>query len=304
MVPKKSSNKESADTISIGSSANLCTNCQTPLTGPFCANCGQPLRSRRGSVAYMISEATEDVLRFDSKFYKSIFQLLFKPGFLSRQFIIGKRVSILPPIRMYLVISLLFFFVFDIPSPDVKDTNVYIGDILVGKEEKNPDQPTFSLISFDKDDDSKFTQWFQTYFEDKMDILKTSEPQVVIDRIFNKLEDLVPNILILFMPIFALLLKILYLFKRVLYFDHLIFSLHFQSWLMVAILIIYGLAQYNPWWSALSMVLPFYLAKAQKVVYEQSYWWVIPKTFLIIVLYVFLLALATLAAFVAALALF
>ena len=47
--------------------------------------------------------------------------------------------------RIYLGLSALcaiFFFVFDIPSPDVKDTNVYIGEILIGKEVKDPDQPT------------------------------------------------------------------------------------------------------------------------------------------------------------------
>ncbi|WP_185964449.1 DUF3667 domain-containing protein [Aliikangiella marina] len=284
--------------------ATRCANCQAELTGPYCATCGQPQRSRRGTVAYMISEASEDILRFDSKFYKSLLHLMTKPGFLSRQFIEGKRVSILPPIRMYLVISLLFFFVFDIPSPDVKDTNVYIGDILIGKEEKTEGQPTFKLISFDREDDKAFTEWFDQFFSEKMAILKTTDAQVVMDRIFNKLEDIVPNVLILFMPIFALLLKLLYLFKRVLYFDHLIFSLHFQSWLMISILIIYGLAQYNPWWSALSIVLPFYLAQAQKRVYQQTYWLVIPKTFVIIVLYLFLLALATLASFMAALALF
>jgi len=250
----------------------------------------------------MLSEATEDVLTFDSKFYKSIFQLLFKPGYLSKQFIDGRRVSILPPIRMYLVISLLFFFVFDIPSPDVKNQNVYVGNILLGHEAPIEGQPTFRFVSFGEED-KQFGEWFERTFHDKIEAMKTGQPQVIVDKIFNNLEDVVPNILILFLPLFALVLKALYLFKRILYFDHLIFSLHFQSWLMGMILIIYGLALQNPWWSALSLILPFYLARAQKVVYQQTYWLIIPKTLFIILVYIVLLAIATAAAFLGAIAL-
>ena len=279
-----------------------CTNCGTELIGPFCSSCGQPARSRRGSVVHMVADASDDMLRFDSKFYVSSAHLLAKPGFLSKQFITGKRVSILPPIRMYLVISLIFFFVFDIPAPDVRDNNVYIGNILVGKEERTAGQPNFSLISY-SENTPIVGPWLKEFLDEKLEPLKTQDPQLVIDRIFNKLEDLVPNILILFMPVFALLLKLLYLFKKVLYFDHLIFSLHFQSWLMVMILIIYGLAQYDPWFAALSVILPIYLARAQKVVYEQTYWLVIPKTIFIIIAYIFMLAVTTLFALLAAIAL-
>ena len=279
-----------------------CTNCGTVLTGPFCANCGQNARSRRASVTHMLAEATDDVLRFDSKFYRSILHLLIKPGYLSRQFIRGRRASMLPPIRMYLVISLLFFFIFDIPAPNVQNVNVYIGNILVGKEVPVRGQQNFSMISYSKETPIVGV-WLNDFLDHKLEPLKTQDPQLVIDRIFNKLEDIVPNILILFMPIFALILKIMYLFKRVLYFDHLIFSLHFQSWLMVMILIIYSLAQYNPWFATMSIILPIYLARAQKVVYQQTYWLVIPKTLFIIIAYIFMLSVTTLLTLLAAIAL-
>ena len=282
-------------------SAN-CANCQSELAGPFCSQCGQSSRNRRGPIWRMLGEISEDIFTLDSKFHKSIYRLLFSPGYLSRQFIEGKRVAILPPIRMYLVISLLFFFVFDIPSPDVKDQNVYIGDILIGREQPIEDQITFRFVSFGEED-KVFKSWFESAFPKQIEAMKNGQPQVIVDRLFNKLEDIVPNILILFLPLFALVLKFLYLFKRTLYFDHLIFSLHFQSWLMLMILIIYALALQNPWWAALSIVLPFYLAKAQKRVYQQSYWLVIPKTIFIILVYITILAIGTAAAFFGAMTL-
>ncbi len=232
----------------------------------------------------MLAEATEDVLRFDSKFYRSILHLLLKPGYLSWQFIVGKRVSILPPIRMYLVISLIFFFVFEIPTPDVREQNVYLGNVLVGKEEPVPGQPYFSLIRFDENDPI-FGQWLKGFMSDNLESLKTQDPQMVINRIFKELEELVPHALILFLPVVALILKLFYLFKKALYFDHLIFCLHFQSWLMMMILIIYGLTHFDVRFSALSIVLPIYLARAQKVVYDQTYWLVIPKTLILILVY-------------------
>ena len=281
-----------------------CENCGAELSGPFCSHCGQAARSRRGSFARMIAEASEDVLRFDSKFYHSLLHLLIKPGHLSKQFLDGKRVSILPPVRMYLVISLLFFFVFDIPAPDVRNSNVYIGNELIGKETPVQGQSNFHLISFDASNtDSAAQTWLENFISEKIEPVKGLDPQLLLDRIFKKLEDIVPNFLILFLPLFALILKLLYLFKRVLYFDHLIFALHFQSWLMITVLIIYGLAQFNLWMSSLSIFVPIYLAKAQKEVFQQTYWLIIPKTFFIILIYLLTLTMATVFALLTAIAL-
>ena len=232
-----------------------CANCQSEISGKFCANCGQSAKSKRGPIWRVIGEFTEEVFAPNSKFFRSLFTLLFRPGVLSKQFIDGKRVAILPPIRLYLVVSLLFFFVFKIPEVDVNQTNVYVGDILLGRDTPIEDQPNLSLFSFGEDDNA-IAHWFDATFADKKAAMRDGVPQVIVDRIFNQLEDLLPNVLILFLPLFALMLKCLYLFKRILYFDHLLFSLHFQTWLMGMILIIYGLALYNPWWSALSVLIP------------------------------------------------
>gem|GEM_PF-1783616 len=281
---------------------NYCANCENELDGNFCAFCGQPAKSRRGPIWRVLGEFSEEIFSPDSKFFKSLLTLLFKPGHLSKQFIDGKRVSVLPPVRLYLVMSLLFFFVFNIPEIDVSENNVYIGDVLLGHEKPIKGRPTLQIFS-QGDKDSFLSRWFEKSFAEKKEAMQKGNPQVTIDRIFNQLEELLPNALILFLPLFALILKMLYFFKRVLYFDHLIFSLHFQTWLMGMILIIYALATYNPLWSILTALIPVYLAKAQKVVYQQSYWLVIPKTFLIIIIYIFLLAVSAAAALLGAVAL-
>ncbi|PHS14388.1 MAG: hypothetical protein COA86_15725 [Kangiella sp.] len=159
----------------------------------------------------------------------------------------------------------------------------------------------FSLIMFESGDKaSVIEKWINNIIYDKEKVMKTTNAQITINNMFNNLESVLPNLLILFLPLFAIILKLLYLFKRSLYFDHLIFLLHFQTWLMGAILIIYGLALQNPWWSALSIFIPIYLAKAQKTVYQQTYWLIIPKTFFILISYFGLLIIAGIIAFLSA----
>ena len=252
----------------------------------------------------VITEFADDVFSIDSKVLQSLLTLLVKPGVLSASFLAGKRASVLPPVRLYLVISLLFFFVFQIPSPDVSKDNVYIGNILLGHEKPIEGRNNFSLVMFEMGKDSNaFERWIDSFITDKKEVMKSANPQVTIDRIFSSLEDVLPNLLILFLPVFAVVLKLLYFFKRVLYFDHLIFSLHFQTWLMGVTLIIYGLALQNAWWSALTVFIPIYLAKAQKAVYQQTYWLVIPKTIMIMVIYFSLILVAAIIAFLSSLTL-
>jgi len=281
-------------------STSSCANCETELSGLFCSNCGQSSKSRRGPIWNVSAEFMHDLFALDSKVLQSLFRLLVKPGVLTKQFLDGKRASVLPPVRLYLVISILFFFVFQIPTPDVSKDNVYIGNILLGHESPIDGAPNYQIFHFGEE--NRLNTWFEDTFKEQIIILKNADAQLSVEKIFNSLEEILPKVLIFFLPLFALVLKFLYAFKRILYFDHLIFSLHFQTWLMGAVLIIYGLALQNAWWSALSIFVPIYLAKAQKLAYQQTYWLVIPKTLAILVTYLVLIVIAGLTSFLSAIA--
>ncbi len=93
------------------SDSNVCANCGAQLGGEFCAACGQRNEPHVHTLGHFASEAFESVTHADSRLWRTLGYLLAKPGYLSREFFNGRRARYLPPFRLYLVISLLFFLV-------------------------------------------------------------------------------------------------------------------------------------------------------------------------------------------------
>jgi hypothetical protein len=91
------------------SSAVLCANCGAPVVSNFCGECGQRLEHAVHSVWHFVLEAAEDLTHADSRLWRTMLALLFKPGYLTAEFLAGRRMRYLPPLRLYLVLSVLFF---------------------------------------------------------------------------------------------------------------------------------------------------------------------------------------------------
>lgn len=89
-----------------------CLNCRTNVVGRFCHNCGQENVEVKESTWHFIVHFFNDITHFDGKFFTTLKDLLFKPGFLSREYMRGRRQRYLNPIRMYLFTSFIFFLVF------------------------------------------------------------------------------------------------------------------------------------------------------------------------------------------------
>lgn len=89
-----------------------CLNCGTTVAGRYCQVCGQENVEPKESFWTMFTHFFNDITHFDGKFFVTLKDLLFKPGFLSKEYMIGKRASYLNPVRMYVFTSALFFLVF------------------------------------------------------------------------------------------------------------------------------------------------------------------------------------------------
>lgn len=88
-----------------------CANCGAKLAGRFCSNCGQPLDNHRRSIGHLTHEFVKDIASFDSRILRTVTALLVKPGELATAFREGRTQRYVPPVRLYLFVSLIFFVV-------------------------------------------------------------------------------------------------------------------------------------------------------------------------------------------------
>jgi len=88
-----------------------CLNCQATLIGRFCHVCGQENLEPKETVWHLVQHFFNDITHFDGKFFSTVGLLLRKPGFLSAEYVAGRRASYLNPIRMYVFTSAFFFLI-------------------------------------------------------------------------------------------------------------------------------------------------------------------------------------------------
>src|SRR5580692_11683310 len=86
-----------------------CKNCDAVLLGRFCVNCSQAANVHVPTTTELVHEMLEGITHSDSRLWRTLTTLWFKPGKLTEEFVAGRRVAYLPPFRLYLIVSIIFF---------------------------------------------------------------------------------------------------------------------------------------------------------------------------------------------------
>jgi hypothetical protein len=86
-----------------------CRNCDAPLTGPYCARCGQHAHESARSLGALFHDAWHVITHVDGRFWSTLWLLLVRPGQLTLEYFAERRARYVPPVRLYLVISIVFF---------------------------------------------------------------------------------------------------------------------------------------------------------------------------------------------------
>jgi hypothetical protein len=234
-----------------------CENCGSLLSGPYCSQCGQPAIDYRRSFRHVIVDVLDSFLNWDSKFLASVFYLLTRPWKLTNEFLAGHRVRYLNPLRLYLLVSVVFFFVANYGERRTeKDSNPIIFD--AGDEKAPAHEPAPGATppidrpeDTDDDEDSSglmfgmdknrtptiFEAWLQQRVEEKIG-RHGSKGKFFLHSLMENL----PYMMLGCIPVFAFILKALYFFRRILYIDHLIYALHIHSFAYLVSLVITGIA--------------------------------------------------------------
>lgn len=92
-----------------GEKINPCRNCGSPVLGIYCGQCGQPVDTHRRSVFHLLYDVAKDIISFDTRILRTARALFLEPGELPLAFREGRTQRYVPPIRLYLFVSLIFF---------------------------------------------------------------------------------------------------------------------------------------------------------------------------------------------------
>src|SRR5450755_1752763 len=89
--------------------ANLCRNCGAPAPGAFCPSCGQETDTRLPTLRQFMRDATGRLISWDGRLRRTLFALVAKPGFLTREYFDGRRRRYVRPTRLFLAMSVILF---------------------------------------------------------------------------------------------------------------------------------------------------------------------------------------------------
>lgn len=102
-----------------------CLNCGHVVDERFCTACGQENTENKKPFHYLLTHFFEDFTHYDGQFWKTIKSLLFKPGELTKIYLSGKRQAFVPPVKLYIFVSFVTFFLSAVlPSDDVSDFTI------------------------------------------------------------------------------------------------------------------------------------------------------------------------------------
>jgi len=367
-----------------------CANCSTTLLGPHCYACGQPVKGMVRHLSSILADAADTILNIDSRIFRTLWPLYFRPGYLTNEYFEGRRVRYVTPFRLYFFLSILAFFLMQFAIGDVnfgnagndgddaiakaktaQEVNQRRDEAIAGLKQAQSVTPDAGKRGIDKaiekiqkkadkrlqylnkveeakakgeaapadtsSDDLNFPIADKTW-DPKANPVHLGGPKFLDDKLTQLLEHAkdnlnklgkdpkplilgaigsLPQVLFVLMPVFALLLKILYVFKRRLYMEHMIVALHSHAFIFVSLflLVLVGMAKSwaqgaAPWlvgWLNLLLFvmgwwLPIYLFLMQKKVYKQGWIMTMLKYGMIGTCYTILISCCAAAAFLVSLA--
>ncbi len=308
--------------------ARACGNCGIALQGDFCHRCGQPVRGLVRHFSSILGDFFDTVFDLDSRMARTLGPLLFRPGWLTLRYFEGQRVRYVSPVRLFFFCCVLAFLVVRFAV----DTD---GAFAVGPRDAQTAAETPSSAARDtprkplrvqldgvEDWDAQtnpvVVDWLPQAGNDALNRLigravhnmdqARDEPGRLAEAFLQNL----PQALFLLLPLFALLLKLFYLFARRLYMEHLIVALHSHAFLCAALLVLMLLGVLENWtgawlggavgtglsWleAALALWMPLYLLLMQKRVYGQGWLLTLCKYVVLGNVYCVLIGFVTLAA--------
>jgi Protein of unknown function (DUF3667) len=265
-----------------------CTNCDAVVSGEYCSACGQLVKYRLHSFLELFGEVTEVLTHSDSRLWRTLRALLFRPGFLTQQFLAGRRASYLSPFRLYFAMSVIFFLVVSIIQTDTKTPTKALASI-----------PSTSIPKVQSSAEELCERAVGHSLFPGADKLR--EPFVAAciksqaDHGRELRESFIHNLgraMFLLLPLMAVFMELLYRRPAYSYITHLLLLLHYQALVFLLMSLALVMQRWIPLGAAgpllpLLMIgyVSYYLYRAIRLVYVDSPRWTLLKCSTVLVVY-------------------
>jgi len=308
----------------------LCSNCDHPVDGKFCSNCGQSAKDFHRPFFSVVSESIGDALSLDNKFFHTIIPLFVSPGYLTKEFMRGRRARYTPPFRLYLFLTFFAFLLLShnhrpetdseknltFQNSEGKEVDImsYIDEVPESIQDSINTSSLNGTIGVTKTNDSISKESVPNKpvhieifnkpvrgneaIKNLINMWKLN-PTLVMDTVFKKLS----QSLLFILPVFALFLALFYIRRKHYLLEHLLISLNFHSFIFVIVIvselfIMTGIKAIYPFAYYLYFLIPLQLFLALKFYYRQSWFKTIIKFFLLSFIYNILLISAILSSII------
>jgi hypothetical protein len=262
-----------------------CQNCKTPYEGIYCHECGQSVKEFNKPIKFLIFDIVGNVFAFDTRFWKTIFTLMFKPGTYTANYIQGQRARYMSPFRLYIFTSFLAFLLL----------SNYLNNEM--KFEENSRTELNSILKNQLEDESKVLDSTkvkspeQTKNDNNKKLMEIALKVVENPRLYlNSYIKYVSWSMFLLMPIYGFYLWLFFFKSKGYYYNHLIFAVNQHSFVFLFFM---GLITIDLLWPNrsthpelyLGYIVPIYLYLGNLKLYKKGWVATLFRMLLIGVLY-------------------
>lgn len=257
----------------------VCANCGAPLYGKYCYACGQPTHGLVRHFGSVLSDVADSVLNIDERLFRTLAPLYLRPGKLTLDYFAGKRARYVTPFRLVFFIAIIVFFALQLslrigfshtgPMRTVKVSSTNGISVKPYAPPKNNQNNPFAEgdisinhhVIWNRQTKPLRIGWLPGAANDWLNELignaqtklremtsgSAPQRQAVQRQLILHMLAAAPTVVFLLLPLFALQLKIFYLFKRRLYMEHLIVAMHSQAFVLLSLLVLAVLGVLNGW---------------------------------------------------------
>lgn len=282
-----------------------CANCGTPVDDAYCPHCGQETAIALPTARAFLREAAGRYVAFDGRLWRTLGALFTRPGYLTREYLAGRRRRYVRPGRLFLVLSLALFAVLRFTA---EPSMVFMSDGQpagggTAAPVRNDASSGSAPLSLGVDDDFNLTlgdggaRWLAPV-QQRLNAFNGLSRKEKTDQILAGMLRYGPYAIVALLPVFAALMKLAYLGRTRRhpqrprgYAAHLVFGAHDHAFLLLA-LIAYIVVPFEPARAALQLWIWIYLPWSMRVVYGGGWAGIVVRALGVAVAYLFCFALA------------